>query len=191
MDVLLLRMIIAFWANVMDRPLFISVIHYKYKRKKMNLKIICRDGSNTICSLKIQNLRAPPNHPATLYHIYMIHADYILYMYMNYCNSKVGTTCQCNVFSPFQSQTTDLHSVQWEKKKIRRKKKTTFTRAHKILFSISSYLKLHCSMRLLVTVDNNISTPSILRTLKMRSKVALTNQALCFLPFYKSICTDL
>lgn len=73
MDVLLLRMIIAFWANVMDRPLFISVIHYKYKRKKMNLKIICRDGSNTICSLKIQNLRAPPNHPATLYHIYTIY----------------------------------------------------------------------------------------------------------------------
>lgn len=130
MDVLLLRMIIAFWANVMDRPLFISVIHYKYKRKKMNLKIICRDGSNTICSLKIQNLRAPPNHPATLYHIYMIHADYILYMYMNYCNSKVGTTCQCNVFSPFQSQTTDLHSVQWEKKKKSEEKKNQLLLVH-------------------------------------------------------------
>lgn len=114
----------------MDRPLFISVIHYKYKRKKMNLKIICRDGSNTICSLKIQNLRAPPNHPATLYHIYMIHADYILYMYMNYCNSKVGTTCQCNVFSPFQSQTTDLHSVQWEKKKKSEEKKNQLLLVH-------------------------------------------------------------
>lgn len=170
----------------MGRPLFISVIHYKYKRKKMNFKIICRDGSNIICSLKIQNLRAPPNHPATLYHIYTIYNLHELL----HLQSGNYVSMQC-LLSISITDNRFTQCAMGKKKKIRRKKKPTFTRAHKILFSISSYLKLHRSMRLLVTVDNNISTPSILRTLKMRSKVALANQALCFLPFYKSICTDL
>lgn len=123
MDVLLLRMIIVFWANVMGRPLFISVIHYKYKRKKMNFKIICRDGSNIICSLKIQNLRAPPNHPATLYHIYTIYNLHELLHLQS--GNYVSMQCLLSI------SITDNRFTQCAMgKKIRRKKKKQLLLMH-------------------------------------------------------------
>lgn len=64
------------------------------------------------------------------------------------------------------------------------------TQAHKILFSIPSYLKLYCSSRLPVTAGNNTSVLPALRTWKMRWKAALANLAFPFL-FYKSARVDL